>query len=140
MNENYVNYLPESFADELESRREQYMEHYREQGGAALSEMAQIAHKEAKAGNGAYLRFGPYWWALKQVLIESGLLPDSMTTDDVMVKSIYSGDDEIDTLILAFIFRDMYDNTLFQGTREFITGEDGFSYQLFDEDIELSGE
>ncbi len=134
--DNYTQFTPVFFADELTSRKEQYLKHWEGQGKDPVHEMAQIAYREVRTKRDAYLRFGPYWWAVKQVLQETGLLPGSMPTDDSLVKSIYSGGDEIDTLILAFVFREYYDANFFQGTREFNTGDE-FSYQLLDEDVEL---
>ena len=128
---NYTNFLPESYAEELQSRRDMYMKHYSNSGQDALSEMSKIAMRESSKG---YIRFGLYWWALKDVLMRNDDLLDIGNETNKVVGGIYKGDTDIDTLILAFIFRDWYDQSQFQGSDIFQSSDD-FQYHLVDHDM-----
>jgi len=82
-----------------------------------------------------YLDYGPYWWALKDVLSRAGYrYGDDM---DEGLASIYSGKDDTETLVAADLFRDQYLGSRAIGERDYQLGDDeGERYSLFDEDME----
>lgn len=83
-----------------------------------------------------YRTYGPYWWAVKDVLQRHGKEIGQDAQD--MVRTVYSFDDDYDTLIAAETFRDWYRATQFKGTNQFmLDGETGETYILFDSDMEM---
>jgi hypothetical protein len=135
--DNYTLHTPELYSEELRMRLFQAEKHWMLKGSNAAQTMAEIAAREAARSPTAYLRFGVYWWGLKRVLIGRGLLSESMTTDDAMVRSVYSASDDSKTIVLAFIFREWHDATQFAGNRETATNNDGFTYTLIDLELEI---
>lgn len=133
----YTLHTPDSFGDELITKLSATERHWRKAGMDSLHEMARIAHSEAAKTPTSYIRFGVYWWALKRVLIEKGLLPDGMTADDAMLRGIYSGSDDAKTVMLAFMFRDWHDATKFASCRETVVNDNGEGYVLLDPDMEI---
>jgi hypothetical protein len=84
-----------------------------------------------------YRRYGPYWWALKGLLIDSGRLLEG--DFDVMVASEYCGDTDEETLAMAEMFRDEQMATVIGGsTDHFQLSADPAepAYILFDADME----
>ena len=137
MNNNTIS-LPSSFAEILEERREETKKFWEGKNLDPVLESLKIALRESQKSRGAYLRFGVYWWALKKVMADHELIPSSWSTDESTIRYDYCGKDELDTIILAFIYRDYYNENLFQGTREFNLNNNGDTHVLFDEDFELS--
>lgn len=102
--------------------------------------MVDLAAKEAKRlDTGGYLKFGPYWWALKAILNANGHYFGSSM--DGLLASVYSvkdeegGVDEALTITAAFEFRDYYLANLFIGTSQFELFDDGQFYFLQDDDM-----
>lgn len=81
----------------------------------------------------AYLEFGPYWWAVKAVLIEAGY--DFGDDGDALVAAEYRGADLAETLVAAELFKDMRRATYFVGHNTYDLAGDGIDYELVDSDM-----
>ena len=134
----FTQYLP---ADNLESafneEKALYRAHHTDNYNDFLMGLA--AKEVANQNTGGYLKFGPYWWALKAVLSNNGYYyGDSM---DGLVAAAYSVKDDLGnideqlTIAAAFAFRDHYLETYFIGNNQFELFDDGQFYILEDPDI-----
>lgn len=137
----FVNYLPDQryLADKLADYR---IEFEKNNPGQSHSEfIARLANKIVRAAPQNYLRFGPYWWALKAVLIACGYAYSGEL--EPLIASTYCGlneKGELDadiTIVAAFEFAEMYDATQFQGVRDFDLFGNGEFYVLMDESAEF---
>ncbi|PAU79243.1 hypothetical protein [Halomonas salipaludis] len=82
-----------------------------------------------------YRDYGPYWWAVKALMIDSGR--ELGERDDPMVRAAYQGDSREETIVMADEFRTLYLATQAVGTNQFLLdGESGDLYTLEDEDME----
>lgn len=82
-----------------------------------------------------YRDYGPYWWSLKALLIDSGR--ELGERDDPMVRAAYQGGTPAETIVMADEFRTRYLATQAVGTNQFILdGETGATYTLEDADME----
>ena len=81
-----------------------------------------------------YRDYGVYWWALKDLLNSNGYLFGNET--DAIIKSVYIGKNNEETIIMADIFRaeNLAENMV--GTNRFMVNDDGEFYTLFDDDME----
>lgn len=95
----------------------------------------QILHERVIEKPRHYRRFGPYWWALKTLLIKHGYhYRDSI---DVEIAQVYCGKNDLQTMVMADTFYMMYLERWFDGTQEFMLDADsGESYLLWDDDLE----
>jgi len=83
-----------------------------------------------------YRSYGPYWWTVKDVLQRHG--KEIGQNSHEMVRSVYSFEDDYESLIAAETFRDWYLDTQFKGTNQFLLDrETGETYTLFDSDMEI---
>lgn len=83
-----------------------------------------------------YRDYGPYWWAVKELLAESGR--DMGERDDPMVRGTYRGETDSETIVMADEFRTQYLGTQAVGTSQFnLQAESGATYTLEDEDMDL---
>lgn len=82
-----------------------------------------------------YRDYGPYWFALKEIMNASGYnLGDQ---SDPIVKAAYHGDSDVETLVMADEFRTEYLATTIVYTNQFmLDGKNGESWVLFDSDME----
>lgn len=86
-----------------------------------------------------YRAYGPYWWAVKEVLRRAGK-PVGETTDGLILGR-YRLSDDYETLVAAELFRDWYRETQFQHANQFVLdGHSGEFWTLYDEDVELAAE
>ena len=89
-----------------------------------------------------YRGYGPYWWALKRVLIENGydfgmLNFGKNDSYDKELAALYSGQDNEQTIVLADAFWRQTVATVVQGTNQFtIDDSTGETFTLYDEDME----
>lgn len=82
-----------------------------------------------------YRDYGPYWWALKDLMNANGY--DLGSETDEVVKAIYRGDRDVDTLIMADEFRELYLQTWVLYTNQFdLDSESGEMWTLYDRDME----
>jgi len=83
----------------------------------------------------AYRWYGPYWWAVKDVLKKHGA--DLGADTDTSIASEYRGESDIETLIMADEFRNLYLASYILGTNSFmLDGESGETWTLKDKDME----
>lgn len=82
-----------------------------------------------------YLDYGPYWWALKDLLRDNGYYVGDQT--DPLVSREYRGADALGTLISADEFRTDYLATQMIGANKYILKRyEPEWYVLFDADFE----
>ena len=83
-----------------------------------------------------YRDYGPYWWALKKVLMAHGMAKGS--TVDEEVAAVYCGANDEETIILADDFRDrIYLENFFVYANSFVLDADADEeYVLLDPDYE----
>lgn len=93
-----------------------------------------------------YLLFGVYWWPIKKVLREQGLIPKSMLyVDSPIIEDAYTVKDEegnsmpYGAFIAGYKMKDYCRSKYFFGNRDFFPfGEDQDVYTLVDEEWEKS--
>lgn len=94
-----------------------------------------VLDRLAKGGKIRYRDYGPYWWALKDVLRRHG--QDFGPQSDPIVMAEYQGEADSLTLTMADSFRTDYLKTQAVGTNRFmLDGETGEWWTLFDPDME----
>ena len=82
-----------------------------------------------------YMDYGPYWFALKDILNANGY--NFGDQSDPIVKAAYHGDSDVETLVMADEFRTEYLATTIVYTNRFILdGKTGEFWVLFDSDME----
>lgn len=81
-----------------------------------------------------YVEYGPYWWAVKQVLNEGGAALGER--GDPLVAAEYRGASPAETLVAGEVFKDFYRATFIVGTSTFDLAGDGELYELGDEDMQ----
>lgn len=85
-----------------------------------------------------YRDYGPYWPALKRILIARGHMAD--TEGWPQIEAIYRGESDVETIVMADAFRSLYLATTIVGTNQFmLDGESGEVWTLEDEDMEGRG-
>lgn len=137
----FVNYLPQpGIADRLEAYRTEYRQRYTEPSHSQF--ITALVDRDVRKEPGGYLRFGPYWWALKSILIDRGYLygpeVDGLLASAYSVRKLSGQIDGDLTIAAAFEFRALYDATMFAGTREFDLFGTGEFYVLDDSETENS--
>lgn len=96
---------------------------------------ASVIRKRLEQTPAKYREFGPYWWALKQVLNDTGA--NFGEAFDPMVASEYRGGTPEATMVMAEAFKDIYRATYFVGNNLFSLDDEGVEqYELFDPDME----
>jgi hypothetical protein len=89
-------------------------------------------------GSRRYTDYGPYWYALKAVLRNNGYDYGDATDDEIARE--YGGKTELETIIMADLFRDLNLAINPVGTRQFtLNGYSGELWTLFDSDMESLG-
>ncbi len=133
----FENYLPDSLLSEakLAKKVKWVSDTWEKRGKDPVEASAQTILKNVSR-NG-YLQYGMYWWAVKRVLLDNGFFKDDNI--DESVASVYRGESDLKTLILAYEFADYYNGNFYQGTREFDIN-DTDNYVLFDDELELGTE
>ena len=82
-----------------------------------------------------YMDYGPYWFALKDILNANGY--NFGDQSDPIVKAAYHGDSDVETLVMADEFRTEYLATNIVYTNRFmLDGKTGEFWVLFDSDME----
>lgn len=96
---------------------------------------AGVIRRRLQARPQQYREFGPYWWALKKVLNDSGAGLGEHC--DVLVASEYTGRTAEETMVMAEAFKDIYRARFIVGNNLFTLEPEGVEfYQLFDPDME----
>jgi hypothetical protein len=82
-----------------------------------------------------YRDYGPYWWAVKDVLRRIGT--DLGPSADPLISAEYVGEADSVTLVMADAFRMEYLMTQAKGTNRFVLdGDTGEWWTLYDPDME----
>lgn len=83
-----------------------------------------------------YLTYGPYWWAMKDMLIRRGYSFGNDLDEEVLRH--YRGQNDEESLVMCETFRDIYLECFMPGTRRFmLDGSGGEDYVLADRDMEI---
>lgn len=82
---------------------------------------------------GRYLDYGPYWWALKDLLTRSGY--NYGNESDPLLVQAYRGMSDVQTLVMADQFRTEFLEENQVGTCRFRLSIEGDEYILFDADM-----
>jgi hypothetical protein len=99
--------------------------------GFGLSVVRQRLAKDSRR----YRDYGPYWWALKDVLRRNGL--DLGAQSDPLMMQTYRGASDVETLVMADEFRTMYLGTFILGTNQFyLDADESDPWTVFDSDME----
>lgn len=95
-----------------------------------------VMDRRLKDNPRCYLRFGPYWWAMKSLLKKHGY--DYGAQGDPIIEKNYCGENDTQTLVMADEFFHMYMRTWFEGTRDFYLDGDNPEevYTLIDQDMD----
>ena len=81
-----------------------------------------------------YLSYGPYWWAIKKVLVDNGVPLGKV--DDEEVRLAYTGTTDEETIVMAEEFRsDCLDNMMLYTDRFMLDKESGRWWRLRDPDM-----
>jgi|GEM_PF-4330667 len=70
-----------------------------------------------------YLRFGPYWYALKDIFMQNGKGDFSHSYADTPIAKAFCGKTDEHTIVLADKFFNSYGHKFFPGHDEFYVGE-----------------
>lgn len=82
-----------------------------------------------------YRDYGPYWWALKDLLNKNGY--DYGQQSDEEISSAYRGNTDAETLVMADEFRSMYLDTFLVHSNQFmLDANTGEMWTLLDSDME----
>lgn len=93
-----------------------------------------------------YIKFGPYWWAVKSIMQSLGFDGYNLVGADRDVLEAYSyrnDNGEVDnhaTIVAAWLFKDYYNDTYIQGNRDYDLWANGDTFKLYDEEWENSFE
>lgn len=83
----------------------------------------------------AYLEYGPYWFALKEVLKRQGFRWGGDVNPEL--EAAYKSATDVETLVAAETFREYYEEAFMQGTRTFmVDGDTGEEWTLRDSYME----
>lgn len=85
-----------------------------------------------------YLSYGPYWWAIKKVLVDNGVPLGKV--DDEEVRLAYTGTTDEETIVMAEEFRnDCLGNMKLYTDRFMLDEESGRWWRLRDPDMAAAG-
>lgn len=99
--------------------------------GFGLGVVAQRLAKDSRR----YRDYGPYWWALKEVMAGKGY--DFGKQSDPIISQAYKGDSDVETLIMADEFRTEYLAANIIYTNQFLLDVDSAEFWvLYDPDME----
>lgn len=83
-----------------------------------------------------YADYGPYWWAVKELLRDAGY--EMGTQSDPIIMREYRHQQGALTLMAATVFRDNFLRTQFVGSRQHMLSKDSPEwYVLYDADMEM---
>lgn len=95
----------------------------------------EVVAKRLSASPHRYVDYGPYWWALKEVMRKNGYQTGEQS--DPLVANEYRGVDDLSTVIAADEFRSQQLATQMVGSNQFVlVANDPDWYVLFDADME----
>ena len=126
--------------DELMAKFHQVKKQYESQhpGSNYSEDIFAITDQYAKDEKLNYLKFGPYWWAVKYLLDKQGFKNYILAEANRDVLNAYlcrdkAGNiDAFATLVAAWQFKDFYNSYYFQGNRDFDLWGTGETFCLVD--------
>ena len=124
---------PEKIKEQVESRTRNLRENkgFSDLLGFGLKVISDRLAKDRRR----YRDYGPYWFALKDILNASGYSFGDQS--DPIVKAAYHGDSGVETLVMADEFRTEYLRTNIVYNNQFmLDGKTGEFWVLFDSDME----
>lgn len=124
---------PELIKEQVESRKQSLRENtgFSDLIGFGLKVINDRLSNDCKR----YRDYGPYWPALKEILNANGY--NFGDQSDPIVKAVYHGDSDVETLVMADEFRTEYLATTIVYTNRFmLDGKTGEFWVLFDSDME----
>lgn len=129
----FTNYLPETIDAQgrIQALRQGYMASGKP--GTFDENAVRVIAQRLQQHPARYIEFGPYWWALKQVLIDAG--HDMGEQGAPLVAAAYRGTSAIETIVMAEAFKELYRARWFVGTQAFELAE-GELYELTDPDMQ----
>lgn len=82
-----------------------------------------------------YRDYGPYWWALKDLLNKNGYNYGQQSEEEII--NVYRGKTDAETLVMADEFRSMYLDTFLLHSNQFmLDANTGEIWTLLDSDME----
>ena len=131
----FTNHLPATIDAQgrIQALRQGFMASAKHASGSFEDNAVRVIAQRLQQHPARYIEFGPYWWALKQVLIDAG--HDLGEEGAPLVASVYRGASAIETLVMAEAFKDLYRARWFVGTQTFELSE-GELYELTDPDMQ----
>lgn len=131
----FTNYLPDTIdaKSRIQALRQGFMASAKHGSSSFEDNAVRVISRRLQHKPALYIEFGPYWWALKQVLNDSG--QDLGEHGAPLVASVYKGSSLIETLVMAEAFKDLYRARWFVGTQTFELSE-GELYELTDPDMQ----
>lgn len=100
--------------------------------------IASVVKRFALHGKQRYTDYGPYWFGIKAVLQRNG--HNFGDVIDTEIAREYSGKNDLETIIMADIFRELNLAINPVGTRQFtLDGYSGDYWTLVDSDMDLPG-
>ena len=104
-------------------------------GASFMSHGIGVVLKRLEKSPLRYRDYGPYWWALKEVLKRAG--HDLGPVSYPPVAATYVGNTDEETIVAADKFRELYLSEYPIGTNKLtLDGESGDMWELLDEDME----
>jgi hypothetical protein len=106
------------------------------EGNALSVAVASVMKRFAMHGKARYTDYGPYWFALKDVLNRNGQSLGDVTDSEIAAE--YRGKSDLETIIMADMFREMNLALNPIGTVKYqLDGYSGEDWVLRDQDMEI---
>ncbi len=103
--------------------------------GDILSRVADVVEKNFHGDLQRYRDYGPYWWALKEILIKQGRARGNAINPEI--SKIYRGETDEETVIAAIKFQQLYLSQFFVHTNNFkLDPASEEDWYLYDPDYE----
>ncbi|WP_230657753.1 hypothetical protein [Psychrobacter sp. I-STPA10] len=93
-----------------------------------------IIYARLKSNIQRYRVYGPYWWALKEVLRKQGFNVGSQKDDEVA--QVYRGANDAETIVAADMFYEDMSNKVIVSNNRWTLDDESGDYVLYDEDME----
>lgn len=86
-----------------------------------------------------YRSFGMYWWSIKSLMINQGLLSNQYTVDNDIVKEVSLGSELLDVAAALSFHQQSFDSQSSKNNSSSVFNKDGESmdYMLLDDDFEM---
>lgn len=126
-------FKPETIKAETEAMKKSMLD--RNVKGTIVSRFAEIVEKNFHGNPKNYREYGPYWWAVKEILIREGVARGNAVNPEIAKE--YRGDNDEETIIAALKFQRLHRAQFFAFTNNFALDLDaGEDWYLYDPDYE----